>query len=87
MEGSGIPRYPNTWSSIKVSSLRVSEGVKNMKSFFAASINSFSPRSGVEGCLLVKALDCGSKGPGFQSHLQQRFISLLGALSPTPKIE
>ena len=41
----------------------------------------------VEGGLLVKALDCGSKGPGFQSHLQQRFISLLGALSPTPKIE
>ena len=41
----------------------------------------------VEGALLVKALDCGSKGPGFQSHLQQRFISLLGALSPTPKIE
>ena len=37
--------------------------------------------------LLVKALDCGSKGPGFQSHLQQRSISLLGALSPTPKIE
>ena len=42
---------------------------------------------GVEGGLLVKALDCGSKGPGFRSHLQQRFISLLGALSPTPKIE
>ena len=42
---------------------------------------------GVEGGLSVKALDCGSKGPGFQSHLQQRFISLLGALSPTPKIE
>ena len=42
---------------------------------------------GVEGGLLVKALDCGSKGPGFQSHLQQRFISLLGALSPTSKIE
>ena len=42
---------------------------------------------GVEGGLLVKALDYGSKGPGFQSHLQQRFISLLGALSPTPKIE
>ena len=41
---------------------------------------------GVEGGLLVKALDCGSKGPGFQSHLQQRFISLLGALSPTPKM-
>ena len=34
---------------------------------------------------MVKALDCGLKGPGFQSHLQQRFISLLGALSPTPK--
>ena len=42
---------------------------------------------GVEGGLLVKALDCGSKGPGFQSDLQQRFISLLGALSPTAKIE
>ena len=41
----------------------------------------------VVGGLLVKALDCGSKGPGFQSHLQQRFISLLGALSPTSKIE
>ena len=42
---------------------------------------------GVEGGLLVKALDCRSKGPGFQSHLQQRFISLLGSLSRTPKIE
>ena len=41
---------------------------------------------GVEGGLLVKALDCGSKGPGFQSHLQQRFVSLPGALSPTPKL-
>ena len=41
---------------------------------------------GVESGLLVKALHCGSKGPGFQSHLQQRFISLLGALSPTPKM-
>ena len=36
---------------------------------------------------MVKALDCGSKGPEIQSHLQQRFISLLGLLSPTPKIE
>ena len=35
----------------------------------------------------AKALDCELKGPGFQSHLLQRFISLLGALSPTPKIE
>ena len=42
---------------------------------------------GVGGGLLVKALDCGSKGPEIQSHLQQRFISLLGLLSPTPKIE
>ena len=42
---------------------------------------------GVAGGLLVKALDYGSKDPGFQSHLQQRFISLLGALSPTSKIE
>ena len=42
---------------------------------------------GVAVGLLVKALDCGLKGPGFQSHLQQRFISLLGALSPTSKIE
>ena len=41
----------------------------------------------VAGGLLVKALYCGSKGPRFQSHLQQRFISLLGALSPTSKIE
>ena len=32
LEGSGIPRYPNTWSSTKGSSLRVSEGVKNIKS-------------------------------------------------------
>ena len=37
---------------------------------------------GVAVGLLVKALDCGSKGPEFQSHLQQRFIFLLGALSP-----
>ena len=37
--------------------------------------------------ILVKALESGSKGPGFQSNLQQRFISLLGALSPTPKFE
>ena len=44
-------------------------------------------RKGVASGLLVKALDCGSKGLEFQSHLQQRFISLLGALSPTPKIE
>ena len=42
---------------------------------------------GVAGGLLVKALDYGSKDPGFQSHLQQRFISLLGTLSPTSKIE
>ena len=42
---------------------------------------------GVVAGLLVKALDCRSKGPGFQSHLQQRFISLLGALSPTSNIE
>ena len=40
-----------------------------------------------KGGLLVKALDCRLKGPEFQSHLQQRFISLLGALGPTPKIE
>ena len=31
----------------------------------------------VKGGLLVKALECRSKGPGFQSHLQQTFISLL----------
>ena len=31
----------------------------------------------VAGGLLVQALDCRSKGQGFQSHLQQRFISLL----------
>ena len=42
LEGSGIPRYPNTWSSTKGSSLRVSEGVKNIKSVVAASINSFN---------------------------------------------
>ena len=42
---------------------------------------------GVASGLLVKALDCRSKRLGFQSHLQQRFISLPGALSPTPKIE
>ena len=40
----------------------------------------------VVGGLLVKALDCGFKDPGFQSHLQQRFISLLGALSPTSQL-
>ena len=39
------------------------------------------------GGLVVKVLDCEPKGPGFQPHLQQRFISLLGALSPTSKIE
>ena len=39
----------------------------------------------VEGGLLVKSLDCGSKGLALQSHLQQRFISLPGALSPTPQ--
>ena len=40
----------------------------------------------VEGGLLVKALDCGSKGPGFQSHLQHaEIISLLGELSHTPR--
>ena len=42
---------------------------------------------GVASGLLVKALDCGLKGLGFQWHLQQRFISILGALSPTPKNE
>ena len=42
---------------------------------------------GVAGSLLVKALDYGLKDPGFQSHLPQRFISLLGALSPTSKID
>ena len=47
----------------------------------------FSVLMRVAGGLLVKTLDCGSKDPGFQSHLQQRFISLLGALSPTSKIE
>ena len=41
--------------------------------------------NGVAGGQLIKALDCESKGPGFQSHLQQRFISLLGALSPTSR--
>ena len=41
---------------------------------------------GVAGGLLVKALDCGLIGPRFQSHLQQRFISLQGALSPTLKL-
>ena len=44
-------------------------------------------QEGVAGGLLVKALDYGSKDPGFQSHLQQRFISLLGAVSPTSEIE
>ena len=44
-------------------------------------------QEGVAGGLSVKALDYGLKDPGFQSHLQQRFISLLGALSPTSKIE
>ena len=29
----------------------------------------------------------GSKGSGFQPHLQQRFTSLPGALSPTQKIK
>ena len=38
---------------------------------------------GVAGGLV--ALDCRTKGPGFQSHLQRRFISLLGALSPTSR--
>ena len=42
LEGSGIPRYLNTWSSTKCSSLRVSDGVKNIKSILAVSINSFS---------------------------------------------
>ena len=42
---------------------------------------------GLKVAYWFKALDCGSKGPGFQSQLQQRFIYLLGALSPTPKIE
>ena len=42
---------------------------------------------GVASGLLVKALDCGSKDPEFQSQLQQRFTSLPGALSPTPKNE
>jgi len=36
---------------------------------------------------LKHCMDCGLKGPVFQSHLQQRFTSLPGALSPTPKIE
>ena len=35
---------------------------------------------------MVNALDYRSKDPGFQSHEQQRFISLLGALSPTSKL-
>ena len=42
---------------------------------------------GVESGLSVKALHCGLKDPGFQSQLQQRFISLPDALSPTPKNE
>ena len=42
---------------------------------------------GVAGGLSVKALDYGLKDPGFPSHWQQRFICLLGALSPTSKIE
>ena len=46
-----------------------------------------SQPTGVASGLLVRALDCRSKGLEFQSHLQQRFISLPGALSPTPKIE
>jgi len=29
-------------------------------------------------------LECGAKGPLFQSHLQQTFISYLSALSPVP---
>ena len=35
---------------------------------FGGSIVSFVGASGVAGGLLVKALDCGSKDPGFQSH-------------------
>ena len=55
-------------------------------------IKTHSHPVGVASGLLVKALDCGSKGLEFQSHLQQRFISqrfisLPCALSPTPKIE
>ena len=41
----------------------------------------------VAGGLVVKVLDCKSKGPRFQPHLQQRFISLPDALNPTSKIE
>ena len=33
----------------------------------------------------MKVLNCKSKVPRFQSHLQRRFRSLLGALSPTSK--
>ena len=56
------------------------------------TINKYATVNGVASGLLVKALDCGSKGLEFQSHLQQRFISqrfisLPCALSPTPKIE
>ena len=38
------------------------------------------------GGLVVTTLDCGLKGPRFQYHQQQRFVSLLGALSPASKI-
>ena len=37
---------------------------------------------GVAGRLLVKAVDCGSKGPGFQSHLEQRFLLWVHSVLP-----
>ena len=36
----------------------------------------------VAGGLLVKALDCGWKGPGFQSHLQQIFLLWVHSVLP-----
>ena len=43
---------------------------------------------GIAGGLFVKSLDCmHTKSPRLQPHLQQTFISLQGALSPTPKLE
>ena len=42
---------------------------------------------GVAGRLLVKAVDCGSKGPGRVPVPLGAEISLVGALSPTSKIE
>ena len=39
-------------------------------------------RKRVAGGLLLKALGCGLKGPGFQSHMQQRFIFSSGCTQP-----